>query len=249
MPTLLDTEVVLLYKVDPLTQELYLYETEREEAELSSVARYELGYGIVGFSAATRDMINLRDPQTYPKYSADIDNPFTDAVPHSMISIPISTSNSKVIGVLIGVNKRSKVPEKPGFFDEEDEYLFRTLGNTVGTIINNAKVFETMSNGKKKVAVLLETTRSLASILDLDRLIKVIMDSAKELLTSDRCTLFLHDPDRKQLRAIIQGRDSVQEIRIPSNAGIAGAVFTSGGISVPLFRSYQYPRCISGSTI
>ncbi|KAH9245900.1 hypothetical protein BASA81_016578 [Batrachochytrium salamandrivorans] len=80
----------------------------------------------------------------------------------------------------------------------------------------------------KKVEVLLETTRSLGSILDIDVLVKMIMQSAKDLLSADRCTLFLNDNEQKQLLALIQGRDSLQGIRIPRNAGIAGAVFMSG---------------------
>ncbi|KAH6566392.1 hypothetical protein BASA62_006710 [Batrachochytrium salamandrivorans] len=58
--------------------------------------------------------------------------------------------------------------------------------------------------------------------------------SAKDLLSADRCTLFLNDNEQKQLLALIQGRDSLQEIRIPRNAGIAGAVFMSGQpINIP----------------
>ena len=98
-----------------------------------------------------------------------------------------------------------------------------------------------MMNTRKKVTVLLETTKSLSSILDLNKLIDMIMESAKELLSSERCTLFLHDAERKQLRAIIAVRDSVQEIRIPSTAGIAGAVFTSG-VPINITNAYEDNR-------
>ncbi|KAH9245686.1 hypothetical protein BASA81_016822 [Batrachochytrium salamandrivorans] len=98
----------------------------------------------------------------------------------------------------------------------------------------NANIYENMLNTQKKVEVLLETTRSLGSILDIDVLVKMIMQSAKDLLSADRCTLFLNDNEQKQLLALIQGRDSLQEIRIPRNAGIAGAVFMSGQpINIP----------------
>jgi adenylate cyclase len=64
--------------------------------------------------------------------------------------------------------------------------------------------------------------------VQIDVLIKMIMDSAKDLLGADRCTIFLDDKERKRLRALVQGRSSVQSIAIPYTAGIAGAVFSSG---------------------
>ncbi|KAH9262011.1 hypothetical protein BASA82_000928 [Batrachochytrium salamandrivorans] len=69
----------------------------------------------------------------------------------------------------------------------------------------NANIYENMLNTQKKVEVLLETTRSLGSILDIDVLVKMIMQSAKDLLSADRCTLFLNDNEQKQLLALIQG--------------------------------------------
>ncbi|KAI9208306.1 nucleotide cyclase [Polychytrium aggregatum] len=93
-----------------------------------------------------------------------------------------------------------------------------------------------MKKAQKRVGVLLDTTRSLGSTLELDRLIKMIMEAAKELLVADRCTLFLFDSQEKQLCAHIQGKDTdtVQEIRIPMGSGIAGYVFTSGeSVNIP----------------
>lgn len=99
-------------------------------------------------------------------------------------------------------------------FTSEDENFLQVLSTLSGVFISNVQIFEKMSKNQKKVEVLLETTRMLGSTLDLDQLIKMIMDSAKGLLSADRCTLFLADVERRQLRALIQGRDQIQEIKL-----------------------------------
>ncbi|KAJ3261103.1 hypothetical protein HK103_006412 [Boothiomyces macroporosus] len=239
--SMLHVEQIILYRVDDETKEIMPYGSF---SDTQQVPRFPMNQGLVGYSIANRCMINVRNPASYPQFSPEVDCPDLDGDPHSLICVPIS-SGDNITGVFVGVNKMGPGPDfTPKKFEKEDEYLFKSLSNTAGAMMGNAKIYESMHTTQKKVTVLLETTRSLASILDLDKLIKVIMDSAKELLSSDRCTLFLHDPERKQLRAIIQGRDSVQEIRIPSNAGIAGAAFTSGGVDEQFMKENSVEKWI-----
>ncbi|KAI8902572.1 hypothetical protein BC833DRAFT_342278 [Globomyces pollinis-pini] len=227
---LLHVDTLLLYKIDLDTNELFPFTGEYE----SETIKYPLGHGLAGYCAELGELINVKSPASSPRFSMDIDCPDLSIPAHSLIAVPIFSSK-RVVGVLLALNKMGPAPDfQQIHFDEEDEYFVKSLSFIAGIMLGNAKIIDSMKNTQKKVTVLLDTTRSLASILDLDTLIKRIMDSAKELLSSDRCTLFLHDPERKQLRALIQGRDSVQEIRIPSNAGIAGAAFTSGdAINIP----------------
>eukprot|EP00842_Homolaphlyctis_polyrhiza_P004928 jgi/Hompol1/5436/HPOL_004466-RA len=226
------SELVMLYLIDPETEELVAYEGKSSglgavERELVGTARFPRGCGIAGYAASLGEMVNVRDPMNYPKFLDEIDYRGGYGQAYSVLCVPICSSDNVTLGVLEIVNKIGPNDEKD-YFNHADEYLLKSLSQTAGTIMNNAKMFETMRNTQKKVQVLLETTRSLGSILDIDVLIGRIMESAKELLSADRCTLFLDDSERKQLRAIIKGRDYVQEIRLPRNAGIAGAVFTSG---------------------
>nr|KAJ3420326.1 hypothetical protein HK105_005811 [Polyrhizophydium stewartii] len=231
-------EIVLLYLVDQQTGELVAYEvgmsdSAAREREIMGAVRFPPGHGIAGHAAALGELINIRDPLTFPKYHDEIDYRGGRGQAYSIICTPICTMDGTVLGIIELVNKIGPNDEKQSF-THPDEYLLKTISMTAGTIMVNAKMYETMLNTQKKVEVLLETTRSLSSILEIDVLINRIMESAKQLLSADRCTLFLHDSEREQLRAPIQGRDSFQEIRIPRNAGIAGAVFMSGEpINIP----------------
>ncbi|KAH6572343.1 hypothetical protein BASA60_006690 [Batrachochytrium salamandrivorans] len=172
-------------------------------------------------------LVCVRDPLQSEMFHEDIDYRGGNGKARSLICIPICTEDGTPFGVLELVNKLGP-NDKNEYFTHEDEYLLKVLGISAGAMMVNANIYENMLNTQKKVEVLLETTRSLGSILDIDVLVKMIMQSAKDLLSADRCTLFLNDNEQKQLLALIQGRDSLQDICIPRNAGIAGAVFMGG---------------------
>jgi adenylate cyclase len=88
--------------------------------------------------------------------------------------------------------------------------------------------FNHMIRGQREEVRLLEITQSLAGELHLDILIQRIMSAASDLLDAERATLFVYDRKTDQLWSrYAAGLDS-GEIRIPSHAGIAGTVFTTG---------------------
>ncbi|MDM8525603.1 adenylate/guanylate cyclase domain-containing protein [Desulfococcaceae bacterium HSG8] len=74
----------------------------------------------------------------------------------------------------------------------------------------------------------LEMTTSLSFELNLVRLLAKIMDTTKELLAADRCTLFLFDEKKNELWSKVAQGLETSEIRFSSDIGIAGSVFTSG---------------------
>ena len=227
---MMQTEKIVLYEIDPNSEELVLKEFDNDEDTLLKSRKvFPRGSGIAGFAAATKDLINVSDPRNFTHYHSTIDTGGFNVQPEQIIACPLMMKNGPVIGVLELVNKVGEngkiIP-----FDEEDEYLLKLLARTLTIVLTNARSIAKITDTRKKVEVLLETTKSLTSILDFDELIKKIMESAKELLDADRCTLFLKDATRKQLVAKILVHESIQEIRIKMDAGIAGSVLMSGGI-------------------
>ena len=77
-----------------------------------------------------------------------------------------------------------------------------------------------------KLNGILVAARALVAERDLDRLLPLIVNTARKVVEADRCTLFLVDRDENQLWSkVAQG---AAEIRIPLSSGIAGAVAQSG---------------------
>jgi adenylate cyclase len=88
--------------------------------------------------------------------------------------------------------------------------------------------FNHMIRGLREEVQLLEVTRSLAGELNLDILIQRIMSAASDLLDAERASLFVYDRKTDQLWSRYAAGLHSGEIRIPSHAGIAGTVFTTG---------------------
>ncbi|HWY24350.1 MAG TPA: adenylate/guanylate cyclase domain-containing protein, partial [Nevskia sp.] len=99
---------------------------------------------------------------------------------------------------------------------DTDEYADLTRG------------FNLMTDGLRDEVRILEVAQDLAGELHLDVLIGRIMSAATDLLDAERSTLFVYDAERRQLWSRYGVGLQAFEIRIPCNAGIAGAVFSSG---------------------
>jgi putative nucleotidyltransferase with HDIG domain len=90
-----------------------------------------------------------------------------------------------------------------------------------------------------RLEVILDVTRRLMSVTDLTALLQLIAEATRELLASDRATIFIVDPDRGELWSRIAL--DAGEIRIPLGTGIAGTVAQTGEvINIP--DAYADPR-------
>jgi adenylate cyclase len=88
--------------------------------------------------------------------------------------------------------------------------------------------FNHMIRGMREEVRMLEVTHSLSGELELSALIHRIMSTTSELLDAERSTLFVYDAKTNELWSSFATDLGVNAIRIPANAGIAGAVFTTG---------------------
>jgi GAF domain-containing protein len=230
---LVQADTIKVYLLDTVTKELYIpLSQEERDKGIAFQVRHPAGVGIAGWCATHDELLNLKQATQSPLFDADVDfYSFDSGVAKSILCVPIRDLQGRILGVLEAINK---IPgeDASDSFSEEDQNLLSILGRQSGLVISNAQIYETMIKTQKKVEVLLETTKMLGTTLDIDTLIMMIMEKAKELLQADRCTLFLADFEKKQLKAHIQGRDTVQEIRIHMNQGIAGYSFSRGGMSV-----------------
>ncbi|MEK6607125.1 MAG: GAF domain-containing protein [Myxococcota bacterium] len=96
---------------------------------------------------------------------------------------------------------------------------------------------------ERRIESVVEIGRALASTLDLDPLLHLILDTVTELVDADRSTLFLLDEERGELWSkIAQGDLGVApEIRVRLGEGVAGWVARSGK-TLTLDDAYQDER-------
>ncbi len=71
--------------------------------------------------------------------------------------------------------------------------------------------------------------RAIGSTLDLDEVLRLVIDHTSRLLQAERSTLFLVDPARREVWSkVMQGVEGMQEIRMALGEGIAGWVCAQG---------------------
>lgn len=77
---------------------------------------------------------------------------------------------------------------------------------------------------------LIEASYALHTTLDLDELLKIILDAASNGVSADRGTVFLMSADRKELWSKVLQGDQDLMIRLPVGKGIAGTVGETGDV-------------------
>ena len=80
----------------------------------------------------------------------------------------------------------------------------------------------------RKLHSLLELGHLIGLDLKLDEMLAQIAKKACEVMESDRCTLFLHDPRTDELWSKVALGMGGQVIRIPCGTGVAGHCFQTG---------------------
>jgi adenylate cyclase len=88
---------------------------------------------------------------------------------------------------------------------------------------------------------ILEVTQDLAGELLLEVLIERIMHATTDLLGAERASLFVYDEKAEELFTLYADGVETRGIHVPTHAGIAGAVFTSGHVEI-IADAYEDPR-------
>jgi len=92
-----------------------------------------------------------------------------------------------------------------------------------------------------KLDLILDVTRRLMSITDLDALLRDMAQATTTLLDADRATIFIVDRDKNELWSRVALGAGVGEIRLAMGVGIAGTVAATGEtVNIP--DAYADPR-------
>jgi signal transduction histidine kinase len=100
---------------------------------------------------------------------------------------------------------------------------------------------QSRSDRIRKLHSLLELGQLIGLDLKLDEMLLKIAQKACEVMESDRCTLFLHDPKTDELWSKVALGMGGQVIRIPCGAGVAGHCFQTRE-TINLADAYDDPR-------
>ncbi|KAJ8297685.1 hypothetical protein KUTeg_024216 [Tegillarca granosa] len=166
----------------------------------------------------------------------------------SFLCVPVTSRNSNnLIALACVVNKKNN--EK---FTNSDVYSIRQCFQYTATVLTSTLAFQNERKLKIQTQAMLQVARNLFQHLDdLTKLLREIMQEARNLTQAERCSVFLIDTETEELVAkvfdgITTNSSEVQtEIRMPITQGIAGHVATTGEL-LNIKDAYSHPLFYRG---
>jgi serine phosphatase RsbU (regulator of sigma subunit)/putative methionine-R-sulfoxide reductase with GAF domain len=139
--------------------------SDRPEFEHESHPGYDLGEHMIGYVAQTGSELIANDVEKEPRYH-QVDNL---AATKSEVVLPISIEN-RPLGVL---DIQADIKHA---FDEDDLLVLRALADSIAIAIESASLYQGIHKQAEQLAVVSEVSRSITSILDVDELLKQIVN-------------------------------------------------------------------------
>lgn len=144
------------------------------------------GEGITGWVAGTGEALLVPDVSQEPRYVH-----LRGSGTRSELAVPLKVAG-KVIGVLDAQSQRLNA------FDESDLAVMQSLASQAAVAIENARLYENLGRQVAQLTALQQTNRAVASTLDRDALLKLIMDQATALLQAQGGMINLVDWERRE---------------------------------------------------
>jgi sigma-B regulation protein RsbU (phosphoserine phosphatase) len=158
-----------VYLLDEKRQELRIGYAVGYPDDAVAMMRLRVGQGVVGAAVEEGRPILVNDIRQEPRYLGPLRNML------SQLAVPMRRKG-KVIGAL------NLLDEAEGAFTPQDEKLLRQFAAHVAVAIENARLFESERHYVATLETLAEIGREMASILDLDELLRRIALLTKRLI-------------------------------------------------------------------
>ncbi|XP_064481754.1 cGMP-dependent 3',5'-cyclic phosphodiesterase-like isoform X2 [Ornithodoros turicata] len=167
------------------------------------------------------------------------------SVLHSLLCVPVvhPKFTDRVVMLPCVVNKSNGKD-----FTKKDEAILRECFQCITPCLLKSTVYEEEKRLREECQSLLTVAKNLFTHLDdVTLLLREIMADARNLTKAERCSLFLLDKDQNELVAKVfdghlaeDGSETMTEVRIPANQGIAGYVATTGEL-LNISDAYSHP--------
>lgn len=193
--------------------------------------RLEVGEGIAGWVAETREIVNIPDAYADQRFQPSVDLK-SGYRTRSILSVPMLGALGGLVGVLQVLNKSD------GPFTQPDEELSMALGSQAAIAIENARLYHSLVSQNQELQrarrdlerrtrelnALYEVEKELSAALDLDDLLARILDKAITVLGGGIGSIALVEPDGSLKFRTVQGPAAPKLIErtLPHGTGLLG---------------------------
>jgi signal transduction histidine kinase/putative methionine-R-sulfoxide reductase with GAF domain len=193
--------------------------------------RLEVGEGIAGWVAKTREIVNITDAYADQRFQPAVDLR-SGYRTRSILSVPMLGALGGLVGVLQVLNKSD------GPFTHADEELLLALSSQAAIAIENARLYHSLvsqnqelqrarrdlERRQRELNALYEVEKELSAALDLDDLLSRILAQAITVLGGGAGSIALVEPDGALRFRTVQGPAAPRLIErtLPHGTGLLG---------------------------
>lgn len=224
---LLDAERSTLFLYDEKTDELY---SIFAEGDLTHEIRLPADRGIAGAVFRSGRSENIFAPYSDPRFDQEVDRR-TGFRTRSILCHPIVDKRGGRIGVTQVLNKRG------GVFLPKDEARLQAFSAQIAVSIENAKLFDDISNMKNYTESILKSTSNGIVTFDLENRITTANDAALALLRertqlTGRMMRDVFVEDNRWIASRLERKDWSRETQLAADATIVIAGETTASVNL-----------------
>ncbi len=175
------------FQLDTATDELVLSQVSgAEESRLLVGLRINRQLGMPGISLSNKKIIVVGDLPSDPDWLRTVD-PARAAREKNVINLPVAYEDH-VQGVIQIFN-----------FQQAPVDLLQILGNQLSAELDRRKKIESIQRSNHRLLTLVDILREVAGTLDRNHLLHLVTENAARLVDAERSSVFLVDPDTKEM--------------------------------------------------
>lgn len=188
-------------------------------------AQVPVGTGFIGDVAQRPRTTIVTRALEDPRYQPRVDS-------GEMLALTVMATAMVAGGVTVGAIQVSNKLTGDGIFDQHDRELLEGLAASAATALRNAQL-HTIERRARDLALLLEISREITATLDLDRVLRSVVNLASRALTFDRGAVGLYQKGLCEIRAVA-GEDKVDP-KDPRLKDIMARAAWAAGHGEPLY--------------
>ncbi len=160
-------------------------------------AQMPVGTGFIGDVARKQRTTIVTRAMEDPRFDPSVDRAGAGDEPSTTVMATPMVAQGATVGAIQVSGKRTG----DGVFDQGDRELFEGLAASAAIALRNAQL-HTADKRARDLALLLEISREITSTLDLDRVLRSVVNLSTRALQFDRGAVALYDKGQCDIRAI-----------------------------------------------
>ncbi|MBN1285958.1 MAG: GAF domain-containing protein [Anaerolineae bacterium] len=220
----IDTSNFFIALYDPEASELYyaFYSQNDERDKTREGERWKLGRGLIS------EVVRLGQPirtEDYMTECAKRDIRPRERGLRAWMGIPMNAGTGTLGAIAVASTT-------PGFMYTDEQYrVFWSIADAAATAIDKSRLFTETEKRARQLSVLNEISNRLSQELDVEALLRLIVNSAVEILRAETGSLLLTESETGDLVFSVAIGASSQHLigeRLPRGTGVVGTVAERG---------------------